>query len=268
MASDGPDPSSAERAWDEAALGYDAYFGPRFAPYLGAAVGALLARRQQLPNGAVLVPCVGPGRELCPLARAFGARRIAASDLSKEMVSRARQRAAPYPNVSVERADASALSAPEGGAAAVLSVFGLQVLPDPAKVLPSWLQLLEPGGLAVVAYWPRDTEASGPFHSMRRVLRRAGLEDGCWENQLVPSAVSAGGRLLADLVLCFEIAHDDARSLWQALTHLGPLRGLILARGAPLVARLGEEFVADLPQGPLSHAPAARLLIIERGERG
>ena len=33
-----------ERAWDEAASGYDAYFGPRFAPYLGAAIGALLAR--------------------------------------------------------------------------------------------------------------------------------------------------------------------------------------------------------------------------------
>ena len=74
------------------ALGYDAYFGPRFAPYLGAAIGALLARQEQLPSGALLVPCVGPGRELCPLAHAFVGRKIAASDLSTTMVGRARER--------------------------------------------------------------------------------------------------------------------------------------------------------------------------------
>src|SRR4051812_28025689 len=92
--------SLVEQAWDEAALGYDGYFGPRFAPYLGAAVGALLARQNGLPNGPVLVPCVGPGRELPPLACAFAARAVRASDLSAGMVSHACQRAAAYPNVS------------------------------------------------------------------------------------------------------------------------------------------------------------------------
>ncbi|MEO8904272.1 MAG: hypothetical protein ABI488_18070 [Polyangiaceae bacterium] len=60
-----------ERGWDQTARGYDAYFGPRFAPYLGAALGALAAHSAQhgLPEGAVLAPCVGPGRELPPLAR-------------------------------------------------------------------------------------------------------------------------------------------------------------------------------------------------------
>ena len=49
-----------ELAWDEAARGYDAYFGPRFAPYLGVGVGALLALEAALPTeGAILVPCVG-----------------------------------------------------------------------------------------------------------------------------------------------------------------------------------------------------------------
>jgi hypothetical protein len=37
-------PTRAELAWDEAARGYDDYFGPPFAPYLGAAVGALATR--------------------------------------------------------------------------------------------------------------------------------------------------------------------------------------------------------------------------------
>jgi SAM-dependent methyltransferase len=259
-----PNAARVERAWDEAALGYDAYFGPRFAPYLGAAIGALLARQSELPNGAVLVPCVGPGRELAPLARAFLKRAIIASDLSTGMVSRAGERAAALANVSVERADATALHAPVGGAAAVLSVFGLQLLPDPPATLASWVALLEPRGLAVVVYWPRDTETAGPFHSMRTLLRHAGLADGDWEARLASSAAAAGGRLLADLPLCFEIAHDDSATMWRALTHLGPLRGLMLARGEEFVAELGVEFVAELPPGPLSHTPAARLLIIER----
>jgi SAM-dependent methyltransferase len=264
VSSASPSAARVEQAWDEAALGYDAYFGPRFAPHLGAAVGALLARQAQLPSGPVLVPCVGPGRELAPLARALATRQIVASDLSTGMVTRARERAIGYANVSVERADATSLTAPPGGAAAVLSVFGLQLLPDPAAALASWVTLLAPGGLAVIVYWPRETEAVGPFHSMRNLLRHAGLADGDWEERLVSSAQAAGGRLIGDLPLCFEIVHDDSETMWQALTHLGPLRGLMLARGAEFIAQLGAEFVAELPRGPLTHTPAARLLLLER----
>ncbi len=256
--------SRVEQAWDEAALGYDAYFAPRFAPYLGAAVGALIARREQLPDGALLVPCVGPGRELIALARAFSQRSIAGSDLSNGMVSRARERVAALPNVSVERADATALESPSAGVAAILSVFGLQLLPSPALVLSAWLKLLAPRGLAVIVYWPRESETVGPFHSMRHLLRDAGLADGTWEAELVPSALSAGAKLLVDSPLCFEIAYEDAHTMWQGLTHLGPLRGLMLSRGEEFVASLGRDFEAELPQGPLAHTPAARLLVLER----
>jgi SAM-dependent methyltransferase len=264
MPSDNPNAARVERAWDEAALGYDAYFGPRFAPYLGAAIGALLARQAELPPGPVLVPCVGPGRELGPLASAFAERQILASDLSTNMVSRARERSSAQANVSVERADATLLQRPPGGAAALLSVFGLQLLPDPAKTLVSWLALLASGGLAVIVLWPRESEASGPFHSMRHLLREAGLPDGDWEAQLVPNALATGGRPLADTPLCFEMAHESSAVMWQALTHLGPLRALLLARGEEFVAQLGEQFEAELPKGPLVHTPAARLLILER----
>jgi SAM-dependent methyltransferase len=253
-----------EQAWDEAALGYDAYFGPRFAPYLGAAIGALLARQAQLPSGAVVVPCVGPGRELTPLALAFATRPIVASDLSTSMLNRARARAGSRPNVSVERADAAALEKPNGGAAALLSVFGLQLLPDPAKALESWIGLLNPSGLAVIVYWPRESEATGPFQAMRSLLRHAGLSDGDWEERLVSSAEAAGGRVLVDSRLAFEMTHESSATMWQALTELGPLRGLLLVHGERFVATLGQQFVAELPQGPLAHTPAARLLVIER----
>jgi trans-aconitate methyltransferase len=253
-----------ERAWDEAALGYDAYFGPRFAPYLGAAIGALLGRQGQLPSGSVLVPCVGPGRELPALALALAPRPILASDLSRAMVARARERAAAFANVSVVQADATALVAPAEGAAALLSAFGLQLLPEPASTLGGWVGLLAPGALAAILYWPRESEAAGPFHSMRALLRQAGLPDGDWEAHLATSAVAAGGRVLADTRLCFEMEHEDARSMWRALTHLGPLRALMSSRGEAFVAELGEQFAAEVPPGALRHTPAARLLLIER----
>lgn len=254
----------SELSWDHVAHGYDDYFAPRFAPYLGAAIGALLARRAELPLGAVLVPCVGPGHELCPLARALPDRRIMASDLSGEMVSLARRRSAGLPNVSVERADAMTLEAPSCGVAAVLSVFGLQLLPDPALALGSWLSLLAPGGLAVVVYWPRDTEPSGPFFSMRHLLRGAGVADGTWEDELSARALGAGSRVVDQMPLAFEIHHENAGVAWHGLTQLGPLRGLVLTRGQAEVDALGARFVAELPPGPLCHTPEARLLLLER----
>ena len=256
--------STVEQAWDEAALGYDAYFGPRFVPYLGVGVGALLARSPGLPHGSILVPCVGPGRELGPLARAFPDRQIVASDLSSQMVELARARNAGLANLSVERADATALSAPSEGAAALLSVFGLQLLPNQPATLASWVSLLVPGGLAVVVYWPRVVEASGPFQIMHRLLRDAGMRDDDWESELVPSALAVGAQVLLDVRVAFEMQHEDAPSMWHALTQLGPLRGLALARGQGLVAQLGAEFVAELPPGALTHTPEARLLVIER----
>src|SRR5437762_2340476 len=105
--------SPIETAWDEAAQGYDAYFSPRFSPYLAAALGALIGRASDLPNpGSILVPCVGPGRELGPLARAFPERRILASDWSAEMLKLARENNAKLPNVSFERNDATCLRPP------------------------------------------------------------------------------------------------------------------------------------------------------------
>jgi hypothetical protein len=98
---------------------------------------------------------------------------------------------------------------------------------------------------------------------MRRLLRSAGVLDGAWENELLPS-VAGSARLLADLPLGFELEYDDSGSLWHALTQLGPLRGLAMARGQALVDELGEQFVAELPGGSLSHTPEARLLLLLR----
>jgi len=258
--------SAVELAWDEAATGYDAYFSPRFAPYLATALGTLIGRANDLPaSGGIVVPCAGPGRELGALARAFPTRRILASDLSGEMVKLARTRNASFPNVSIERDDATQLRAPTIQVAAVYSVFGLQLLPKPPAALRAWLELLQPKGLAAVVYWPRDTDSGGPFDTMHRLLAESTSVDRSWPAQLETSVRAASARIREDVKIAFEMQHDDARTCWRALTTLGPLRGLAMARGQAFVAELGTRFEAALPAGPLSHTPEARLLLIERG---
>jgi hypothetical protein len=100
---------------------------------------------------------------------------------------------------------------------------------------------------------------------MRRLLRSAGVLDGTWESELESSVTLAQATLRVDSRFAFEMRHDDAATVWRALTRLGPLRGLALARGQAFVDALGADFVADLPPGPLVHSPEARLLVIERG---
>jgi trans-aconitate methyltransferase len=257
--------SPVELAWDEAAHGYDAYFSPRFAPYLAVALGTLIGRASDLPSsGCIVVPCAGPGRELGPLARAFATRRIVASDLSGEMVQLARDRNARFPNVSVERDDATQLRPPTSPVAALYSVFGLQLLPNPAEALRSWLELLQPKGLATIVYWPRDADEDGPFGTVHRLLAETSTVDRAWQGELEASARAASAHIREDVRIAFPMLHDDAHGLWHALTRLGPLRGLALARGHAFVEQLGMRFEAEFPPGPISHTPEARLLLIER----
>ena len=265
MADTTQDPNPIEIAWNEAARGYDAYFSPRFAPYLAAALGTLIGRASDLPSpGSIVVPCAGPGRELGPLARAFPARQILASDWSGEMVKLARENNGRFANVSVERDDATQLRAPPVPVAGIYSAFGLQLLPSPAATLASWLRLLEPRGLAVIVYWPRDTDDGGPFDVMHRLLAESFPVDRSWQGELEATAQTASAHVREDVRIAFEMKHEDARSVWQALTRLGPLRALAQAKGQALVDQLGARFEAEFQPGPISHTPAARLLLIER----
>jgi hypothetical protein len=126
------------------------------------------------------------------------------------------------------------------------------------------VQLLAPGGVAVVLFWPPDTESSGPFHALHGLLRDIGARDREWDEKVVPSVLRAGGRLLCDARLAFPMQHADADAIWQAFTRLGPLRALALTRGQQLIDELGVQFLGALPAGPIEHAPAARLLVIAR----
>ena len=61
--------------------------------------------------------------------------------------------------------------APTGGPyAALFSVFGLQQLPDPEAAIAAWVNVLAPGGVAVVVYWP--VGACAEINHLHKPVRR------------------------------------------------------------------------------------------------
>lgn len=251
--------------WDEAAAGYEQYYVPRFAPWVDAAVRAAVSA--PLPDGPVLVPCCGTFPELNALIRHLPDRRIIGIDLSTEMVRLARERASGHPQVSVVEGDASTL-APQwsGQCAAVVSVFGLQQLPEPTAALRSWTGALRNDGRLSVVYWPSRTETDGPFALIARLVREVAPSDhdAAWEDELVPTLTAHGAVIEQDIQLFFPMVHPDAASFFEAHTRSGPLRALANARGAAFIADLRERFLAQAPTGQWEHHPQARHLVAHR----
>lgn len=244
------------RAWTDAAEGYDAYFVPRFAPWVDDAVNAL----RDLPDGPILVPCCGTFPELTGLSARFPGRELVGIDLSAGMVRLAEERAAGRANVTVVEGDAATL-APQWteSCAAVVSVFGLQQLPDPAAALRSWAGALRHGGRLSVVYWPGQVERDGPFARVAALVRaRVGASDRAWEDAVRAQADH-------DEFLEHPMSHEDAAAFFEAYTRSGPLRALATARGDAFIADLRTEFLRDAPPGEWTHHPRARHLLLHKG---
>ncbi|MFG1820519.1 class I SAM-dependent methyltransferase [Kribbella sp. NPDC049174] len=247
------------RGWDEAADGYEQYFVPRFAAWVKTAVGAIGG----VPDGPVLVPCCGTFPELELLVERFPGRELAGIDLSGGMVRRARERAArlDHPSVQVVQADASSLDARWSGlCAAVVSVFGLQQLPDPEAAIRSWVGALTSGGRMCVVYWPGETEDDGPFALLGKVIGER--SDYSWEDRLLADLGEAV--IERDELVSYPMTHPDAATYFDAADHAGPMRALALARGDAYIADLRARFVADAPAGEWTHHPRARLIVVRK----
>ncbi|GIG70638.1 class I SAM-dependent methyltransferase [Phytomonospora endophytica] len=251
------------RGWDEAASGYERYFVPRFAPWV--ATAAEVVRDAALPPGPILVPCCGTFPELDALTAAHPGREIVGIDLSAGMIALARERAAGRPEVRLVHGDATALAATwPGTAAAVVSVFGLQQLPDPAAAITDWTRALRPGGRLSVVYWPPRTETEGPFALMEDVLAKAtgdtGREQATWHQDLSAAAVSGGLAVGRDETVHHVIEHPGAAAYWTAMTVDGPMRRMMMARGADFEAAASADFLRRAPAGPWRHRPGAGLI--------
>jgi SAM-dependent methyltransferase len=252
------------RGWDEAASGYETYYVPRFAPWVTAAVRAVAAAA--LPEGPVLVPCCGTFPELAELVEQVPGHEIVGIDLSAGMVHRARQRAARYPQVRVIEGDASTLDPRwSDRCAAVVSVFGLQQLPEPDVAIRSWAAALRPAGRLSVVFWPAITERDGPFARIAEVVRAHVPSGGSsWEDRLVPSLTAQGAVVERDEQPSYPMSHPDAAAFFEAYTRSGPFRPLATARGGAFVDQLREEFLRRSPAGEWHHRPRARHIVARR----
>jgi SAM-dependent methyltransferase len=253
------------RGWDEAAEGYQAYFVPRFSPWVSAAVRALAIGA--LPDGPILVPCCGTFPELDRLLEHFPDRELAGIDLSAGMVRRARERAARRRNVTVVQGDASRLDSRwTGRCAALVSVFGLQQLPRPGLALRSWLAALRPAGRLSVVYWPHPSEREGPFARISDVGRpHVAAGDHGWERELAPALTAHGAVIERDEDVAFPMSHPDAPTFFDAYVYSGPLRSLAIDRGDAFVAALRQEFLREAPAGEWNHRPRGRLIVARQG---
>jgi SAM-dependent methyltransferase len=252
------------RGWDEAADGYERYYVPRFAPWVAAAVRSVAA--PDLPDGPVLVPCCGTFPELDELVARLPGRDVTGIDLSAGMVARARERAAPHPRARAVRGDASALDPRwSGRCAAVVSVFGLQQMPEPETAVASWAAALRPGGRLSVIYWPAHTEADGPFARLTEVLGRPAPSGATtWEHRLVPLLTARGVVVERDEQVSHPMAHPDAATFFDAHVRCGPLRPLADARGEAFIDRLRADFLRRSPTGEWHHRPSARHIVARR----
>jgi SAM-dependent methyltransferase len=259
-------------AWDEAAHGYERYFVPRFAPWVAVAVDGLAGagRPAGLPPGPILVPCCGTFPELPALVERHPQHEIIGIDVSAGMVHLARERAAGQPRVRVVQDDAATLDHQwSSTCAGVVSVFGLQQLPDPEAALGEWIRALRPGGRLSVVFWPSEVEQDGPYVLLDRVL--AGLRppgDDSWQARLGNAVTAAGATVERDEYRSFPMDHDDAATFWEAVTGGGHLHALAIARGAAFMGMVREEFLALAPDGPWRHSPRARWIVARRESAG
>lgn len=76
---------------------------------------------------------------------------VTATDISGQMVERARERLADASNVAIRVEDGQALQCPDNSFDAVVCSLGLMFFPDPARGLSEFHRVLRPGGYAAVS---------------------------------------------------------------------------------------------------------------------
>jgi ubiquinone/menaquinone biosynthesis C-methylase UbiE len=132
----------------EAAAEYDcafAHISSHFLPFV-------LRAARLAPGHRVLDVATGTGISAEAALEAVGpSGSVLATDISQDMVGKARKRLNQSPNAAVTVEDGQALSLPESSFDAVICSLGLMFFPKPARGLASFHRVLRPGGRAAVS---------------------------------------------------------------------------------------------------------------------
>ncbi len=157
------DKSAVRRLYDGQAAHYDASLFRFDLLGLKSWRTSLISRLRLAPGATVVDLCCGTGANLALLADAVGPHgRIVGVDLSEAMLAQARRKAevAGWSNVELIQADVEAFQLPIG-TEAVISTFGLEMVPRYDHVIEDIAANLRPGGrlgllgLKHPERWPR-----------------------------------------------------------------------------------------------------------------
>ncbi|MCE7887427.1 MAG: class I SAM-dependent methyltransferase [Alphaproteobacteria bacterium PRO2] len=100
------------------------------------------------------------------------------TDISADLLDKARVRHANRKNVGYEIQDATALKYPDNSFDRLISVYNLEHLPQPHRVLREWRRVLKPGGIISISI-PLDGGIAwrlGRYLTTRRAFAREGLD--------------------------------------------------------------------------------------------
>jgi ubiquinone/menaquinone biosynthesis C-methylase UbiE len=132
----------------EAAAEYDRAFGRVSAHFLP----FLLSAARLAPGQHVLDVATGTGISAEGALDVVGPDGfVLATDISPEMLDRARPRLTRFSNTALAVEDGQALTLPDASFDAVTCALGLMFFPDPAQGLASFYRVLRPGGRAAVS---------------------------------------------------------------------------------------------------------------------
>lgn len=136
--------------WDRAAHVYERAWSRQLAP-----AQDLLLDMADLQHGEeVLELACGSGLVTRRIAASVGPTgHVTATDLSEEMLERAKQATRDMDHLSFRRMDAGELDLPDDRFDAALCALGLMYVPDPATAFREMFRVLRPGGRAAAAVW-------------------------------------------------------------------------------------------------------------------
>ncbi|GAB4819893.1 hypothetical protein N2152v2_006939 [Parachlorella kessleri] len=190
--------------------------------------------------------------------------KIVGVDLSEGMIELAHQRIDKLGlrgRVEAQVGDAASLDFQ--GLAGVVSVFGLQQIPEPQAVLANWTRALGPRGVMAVCYWGKDVENEGPWKQLMDLTVNTRPQED-WEAGIPGEvlkqvsvagqrgAVQQGAEVVQDCRPAHTMSWPSVEEFWE--------------HGEEHMAQLKREFMKTYPDPsvPLSHKPYARLLVLRR----
>ena len=258
-----------EDAWNAVAPQYATFWSSRLEPFRRRAVEAL----HPVPQGLLAVPGCGPGNEVLLLAKAFPDRSVVATDGSHRMLALLLETLRKHGMETVVPAVGSAgdLSAFVRQAAAVLSCFTLDALPDPIAALADWSLCLRDGASITAIFWPRPPPGSARALLEAVVETRLGYGRPLWEENALQALQQLSLELVRDERIRCEISYGDPDEYFRGMIDTGPLHFLREMFGEKLLRECRDLWLVhhglEQRDGGWTDPAEARLWVLKRSVR-